>query len=323
MDLLVDLVTSPYIQFFILALVAGLFRSDLEIPDQFTKVMAMLLMLTIGLKGGLSLRDSTTPFSEIALVLGAGIAIGFLIPFIGYALLKKTTQLSQLDAAALAAHYGSISVVTFSYAITYLESHGYDYPGYIITLMAFMEGPAIFSGLLLAKRGQKGKQKNIFTPHLLKDALMNSSIVLLLGGMVMGYSADAAKMDAVSVYFIKPFPAILCLFLLELGLLTARQLRDSRDLKAPIILFSLYMPIIAATIGFSVAYLLRLEIGAAILFATLCGSASYIAVPAAMRLALPKANIPLCVTCSLALTFPFNLFVGVPLYGYIATQLFN
>jgi hypothetical protein len=323
-DTLHDIVTSPFIQFFLLAILAGLAKSDLNIPDQVTKALSMYLMLAIGLKGGLAISNSPVPISEIALVLLAGVFLSFLIPFLGYSLIRLTTNLSRLDSAAIAAHYGSVSVVTFSYAVAYLHGKGYSHAGYVVTLMAFMEAPAIITGLLLAKGSQRlkpGAKRRLLSPEVLRDVAFNSSVVLLLGGLMIGITAEKQAMEGLQPYLIKPFYAVLCIFLIDLGLITARQFKNLKIFPLPLILYCLYMPLTSMVIGIGMAALLGLQVPEMMLFATLCASASYIAVPAAMRIALPEANPALYVTCSLAITFPFNLIVGIPLYFQVANWI--
>lgn len=317
MEGLTEILFSPYIQFFVLAVLAGLFRSDLEIPDQVTRAMSMYLMIAIGMKGGLALRSSDVPFDEVAGVLAAGVMIGFLMPFLGYACLRATTKLSRLDSAAIAAHYGSISVVTFSYAVNYLDTNGYVYAGYIVTLMAMMEAPAIFSGILLARESKQldgNAKKKLLSADLIRDTLLNGSLVLLLGSMAIGFTADARSLEQITPYILSPFYAVLCVFLLELGLVTARQLKNVGSFPLALIAFGIYMPLMGMAIGVGASVGLGLGLAETVLFATLCASASYIAVPAAMKVALPDANPALYVTSSLAITFPFNLIIGVPIY---------
>lgn len=322
---MLDILSNPPIQFFLLAIFAGLLRSDLEIPEQVTKAMSMYLMIAIGLKGGLALKSAPTgSLSEVWLIFIFAILLSFILPFIGYAILRLITPLQRLNAAAVAAHYGSVSVVTFSFAVNFLELKGYSYQGYIVTLMALMEAPAILSAILLAKDSDNIEAK--VAPrrkhtHLFRDALFNSSVVLLIGSMLIGYFADDAKMQPISPYLIGPFYAVLCIFLLELGLISAKQLHNVRSFPWGLIAFAFIMPIFGATSACLIAKLVGLGFAEAFLFTILGASSSYIAVPAAMKLALPNANPVYYVTSSLVLTFPFNLIIGVPLY-YNCVKLF-
>lgn len=318
---ILEILLSPYIMFFLLAVLAGMFRSDLEIPEQVTRAMSMYLMIAIGMKGGIAIRESTVPLDEVAGVLISGVVIGFIMPIIGFALLRATTALSRIDAAAIAAHYGSISVVTFSFAVNFLDSHGYVYAGYIVTLMALMEAPAIFAGLLLARQSRQfdeGAKQRLVSGHIIREALLNGSIVLLFGSMLIGAVADEKMLTQITPYMLNPFYAVLCVFLLELGLVTAKQLPNVGRFPLGLLMFGIYMPLIGASIGLAASVFLGLGLPETMLFATLCASASYIAVPAAMKVALPQANPALYVTSALAITFPFNLIVGVPLYYWAA-----
>jgi uncharacterized protein len=322
-----DMLLAPPIQFFILAVLAGLLRSDLDIPEQVTKAMSMYLMIAIGLKGGIALRESS-PEEMLALwpIFFFAIMLSFLMPFIGVLCLRFTTRLSRLDAAAVAAHYGSVSVVTFSYAVSYMEAHHYSYQGYVVTLMALMEAPAILSGIVLARESKNlrpDEQKRLFSGELLRDTLLNSSVVLLLGSLVIGMTSDPSGLERIKPFIINPFYAVLCIFLMELGLVSARRLRNLRSFPLGLVAFALYMPLIGAALALFIARSVGIGFEEAVLFSVLGASASYIAVPAAMRLALPQANEVYYITSSLVLTFPFNLIVGVPLYYHMVKWAYN
>lgn len=324
LESLLTILLSPYIQFFILAVLAGLCRSDLEIPEQVTRAMSMYLMIAIGMKGGLALRDSGLDIAEFAGVLVAGVLIGLMMPVIGFWLLRGTTPLSRMDAAAIAAHYGSISVVTFSFAVNFLDTKGLGYAGYIVTLMALMEAPAIFAGILLARNSRQlddTSKKRLLTGKIIRESLLNGSIVLLFGSMAIGLAADPTKLEQITPYLLNPFYAVLCVFLLELGLVTARQLPNVGKFPLGLLAFGIYMPLIGCAFGLGASMFFDLGVAETTLFATLCASASYIAVPAAMKVALPQANPALYVTSALAITFPFNLIIGVPLYYYLAKMV--
>jgi uncharacterized protein len=322
-----DMLLAPPIQFFILALLAGLLRSDLDIPEQVTKAMSMYLMIAIGLKGGIALRQSS-PEELLNLwpIFFFAIMLSFLLPFVGWMLLRTTTRLTRLDSAAVAAHYGSVSVVTFSYAVSYLEAHHHHYQGYIVTLMALMEAPAILSGIILARESKRlgeAEQKRLFSGEVLRDALFNSSIVLLLGSLVIGMTSDPVGLDRIKPYIINPFYAVLCIFLMELGLVSARRLRNLRSFPLGLVAFAFYMPLIGASLALAIARSVGIGFEEAVLFSVLGASASYIAVPAAMKLALPQANEVYYITSSLVLTFPFNLIIGVPLYYHVVAWAYG
>jgi uncharacterized protein len=322
-----DMLLAPPIQFFILAVLAGLLRSDLDIPEQVTKAMSMYLMIAIGLKGGIALRESSLEeLQSLWPIFFFAIMLSFLMPFLGVFLLRFTTRLSRLDAAAVAAHYGSVSVVTFSYAVSYMEAHHYSYQGYIVTLMALMEAPAILSGIMLARESKNlrdDEQKRLFSGELLRDTLLNSSVVLLLGSLVIGMTSDLAGLERIKPFIINPFYAVLCIFLMELGLVSARRLRNLRSFPIGLIAFAIYMPLMGATLALLISRAVGIGFEEAVLFSVLGASASYIAVPAAMRLALPQANEVYYITSSLVLTFPFNLIVGVPTYYHVVKWAYN
>ncbi len=322
-DLIIQILTSPYIQLFILGLLAGFFKSDLELPAAFTKTLAIYLMLAIGLKGGMELHSTKAPFSEVFLVLMAGIVLGFLIPFIAYCLLRKMSGIDRLNAAAVAAHYGSVSAVTFSFAMGYLTNNGIFFAGYLVTLLAVMESPAILTGLYLAKRSKRidsNKKEKLLSSKLLREVFLNGSIVLLIGGLVIGMTMNVEGKETIKPYLIDPFYGILCLFLLELGLVASKEIKNVTNFSFMTILFGILMPLIGAALGLATSILLQFDVGTATLLSVLCASASYIAVPAAMKLALPEANPAYYITLSLCITFPFNLILGVPLYAEIANR---
>ncbi len=324
MDIFVQIITSPFIQLFILGFMAGYFKSDLELPEAFTKALSIYLMLAIGMRGGMEIANTEVPISEILLLISAGIVLSFATPFLCYCILRKTTGISRLDGAAVAAHYGSVSAVTFSFAMTYLRDKGIHFEGYVVTLLAVMEFPAILSGLILAKRSvrlEESIKTKLLSTKLLKEVFLNGSVVLLIGGMLVGATSDAGALAKVKPYLIDPFSGILCLFLLELGLLAAKEAKKTNDFSWKLAAFGIYMPFILASIAFAIALVLGFDTGDTILLAILAGSSSYIAVPAAMKIALPQANPAYYITLSLCITFPLSMILYVPLFTYIGEWL--
>jgi uncharacterized protein len=304
---------SPMVLFFALGLLAALARSDLSIPESVAKALAIYLMLAIGYTGGAKI--AVTGFTwQMAATIGVGILLSFAIPGIAFALLRATSRLNGVDAAAVAAHYGSISIVTFVAASETVRLAGLTVEGYLIAVAAAMEAPAILSALMLARRHQPTSN----TPagsHFLREIALNSSIVMLLGSFAIGWISGPRGMEMIQPFIVDPFRGILCLFLLDMGLVAGRSMREgSRHLSAAVVAFGLYMPLVSAAIAAGCAWLLGLSYGGAALFMTLAASASYIAVPAAMRLALPAASPAIYLTLSLGVTFPFNLAFGIPLY---------
>lgn len=312
---------SPMVLFFALGFAASALRSDLSIPDQAAKAIALYLMLAIGFKGGAALAGSGLQPAVLA-AAAAGIALSFAMPLIAFALLRATSRLNAIDAAAVAAHYGSISIVTFVAASEALRAAGERYDGWIVAVMALMETPAILSGLWLARRAMKSADGEALMPRdAWREVVLNGSVVLLMGAFVIGWITGEKGFTAIAPFIDAPFKGVLCLFLLDMGLVAAARLRGARMLTAPLIAFGFTMPLIGAVLGLATAWALGLNPGTGALFATLAASASYIAVPAAMRLALPEANPAISVTLSLAVTFPFNLIAGIPLYRAAAAAV--
>lgn len=318
-DLAAQNLLSPMVLFFALGLMAALVRSDLSVPEAVAKTLALYLMLSIGFKGGVEVSKSGLDGGMLATV-AAGAALSFLIPVIGVALLRATTRLSVIDAAAVAAHYGSISIVTFVAATEMVKSLGYEFEGYLIAIAAVMETPAIVSALLIARRSGAGAGEG--TGHLVREIAFNGSIVMLVGSFAIGWITGEQGMTMIAPFIVDPFRGVLCLFLLDMGLVAGRGLRQGAKVLSPgVVAFGLYFPLISATLATGAALFLGLSVGGTALLITLAASASYIAVPAAMRLALPEANPSLYLTLSLGVTFPFNLTIGIPVYLAIAERI--
>jgi hypothetical protein len=321
-DLAYANLVSPMVLFFALGLLAALAKSDLVVPEAVAKTLALYLMMSIGFKGGVEVAK-TGLTAKMALVLVATAILSFIIPIIAYNLLKLTSRLSAVDAGAIAAHYGSISIVTFVAATQTVTALGLDYEGYLIAVAAVMETPAIVSALLLARIGAKKEGIELgggeSMPELLREIAFNGSVVMLVGAFVIGWITGPPGLEMTKAFLVDPFRGVLCLFLLDMGLIAGRGMRSGmKHLSAPVILFGLYMPLISATLAAGTAWMLDLSLGGTALLITLSASASYIAVPAAMRLALPEANPSVYLTMSLGVTFPFNLTLGIPLYLVMA-----
>lgn len=314
-DLALTNLTAPMVLFFALGFVSSLARSDLSIPEPLSKGLSLYLMLAIGFKGGVALEQAGLTVGTVK-ALGLGIALSFLLPFIAYALLRATTRLDRVNAAAVAAHYGSISVVTFVAATSFLSLAGVTYSGYLVAVMAAMETPAIIAGLWLARRGQRrsggpspGVDRAVF-----REIFLNGSVVLLLGSFAIGAISGPHGDEMVAPFVRAPFKGVLCLFLLDMGISAARRLRGSGALSPRVLAFGVYMPLVGGSVAIALGSLAGLPQGDVILLAVLAASASYIAVPAAMRLALPEASPAISLTLSLGVTFPVNLALGIPLY---------
>lgn len=304
--------SSPPVLFFVLGLIAAFVRSDLKFPESFAKGLSLFLIMAIGFKGGAEMARAS--LIDVIPVLVAGIVLSAALPVLSFGLLRATTALPRVDSAAIAAHYGSISIVTFIAASDAARVLALDTSGAMVAVAAAMEAPAILTGLLLA--GATGRTGGL----RLTEPLTNGSIVLLLGAFAIGWVSGDAGMAAVSPLFVDAFRGVLCLFLLDMGLIAGRGLLEhGRKMQLGVILHGLMMPLLAAGIALAIGRALSLSPGDGALLVTLAASASYIAVPAAMRLALPAARPALSLTLSLGITFPFNLLVGIPLY-YILAQ---
>ena len=283
--------------------------------------LSLYLMLAIGFKGGVELAGNGMS-GQVVWSLIAAVALSFVLPAVAYGLLRVSTRLDTPNAAAIAAHYGSISVVTFIAATAFLTERGIPYEGYLVAMLALMETPAIVTGLLLACRDPatvRSKDTGSgFSRELIREILFSGSVLLLVGSFLIGGITGKSGMQAIGAFVDQPFKGILCLFLLDMGLLAARRWHDFRAVGPALLAFGLYMPLVGMLTGLATAYLLGLSVGGATLLAVLSASASYIVVPAAMRLALPQANPSIYVTVSLAITFPFNVVLGIPLYYGVA-----
>ncbi|CAO3375749.1 sodium-dependent bicarbonate transport family permease [Azospirillum argentinense] len=325
-----DTLLSAPILFFILGSIIALAGARIPFPDGFDKALAAYLLVTIGLKGGVALTAADTA-AILPLLLTAG-AISFLMPLLGFALLRAAVGLDRVNAAAVAAHYGSVSLVTFVTATKVLESQGVPFGGHMVAALAIMEGPAIITGLLLAGATGAtavaagagagggtlsmpvGEPRGGSLREAVREAAFNGSVLLLAGSLLVGLIIGKPGLEKLSGLFIAPWDGALSLFLLGMGYLATSRLREAASLSARLIAFGLGMPLLGAVIGLAAALPLGLVFGDMVLMVTLCASASYIAVPAALRHALPGADPGLSLPLCLGISFPFNILVGIPLY---------
>ncbi len=315
--------TSPPILFFLLGIGAALARSDLSIPETIGKTLAMYLMIAIGFKGGIEVAGHGIGGALVPSIL-AGLALSFLLPVVAFGLLRLLSGLDRVNRAAIGAHYGSVSIVTFVTAVQYLEIQGIAYEPFMVAVVALMETPAIVTGILLsqaAARSDSRSSRSVFTGDLVREVLLNGSVVLLVGAFVIGMITGDSGKAAMEPFTGGLFTGILCLFLLDMGLVAGRRLLDAPLIRPGLVVFALVMPLIGAAAGLACGIAAGLSVGGTALLATLAASASYIAVPAAMRVALPEANPGIYLTLSLAITFPFNITIGIPIYQSLA-QLF-
>jgi len=318
-----NLLSAPVLFFFlgILAVVSG---SDLEIPSPLPKLFSLYLLLAIGFKGGVELSESGLG-PMVLLTLGAAILMSLVVPLTSFMILR--TQLGPDNAAAIAAAYGSISAVTFITAQSFLNVLKISYDGFMVAALALMESPAIVVGVVMAKLASSSLEKaqddqapnveGIPWREVFQEAFLNGSVFLLIGSLVIGALVahfNPAGVERMAPFTEKLFYGVLCFFLLDMGLVAAQRLRDLRQTGPFLVAFAVAAPIVHAFIGLLIAKVLGLPQGDALLFMVLCASASYIAVPAAMRMTVPNANPSLYITTALRLTFPFNVVVGIPLY---------
>lgn len=299
---------SPLVLAFVLGALATLLRSDLELPEQLYSTLTIYLLLAIGLKGGVALQQ--TPLVEFALPAGAALALGLLTPLSAYWVLRHLGRMDNTNAAAMAAHYGSVSAVTFIAAQSFVEAAGLAGEAFLPALVALLEVPAIVIALLLVRSGA--------WQVALREVLSSRSIILLIGGLTIGYIAGPQGFAPVEPFFVGGFKGALTLFLLEMGLVAARRLRDLRQVGSVLLGFGLIMPIAHGALGVFLGSWVGLSVGGSAVLGAMAASASYIAAPAAVRLALPGANPSYYLTASLGITFPFNLTLGIPLYLALA-----
>ena len=306
---------DPVIWFFVLGVAAGAARADLRLPAAIYEAVSTVLLRAIGLKGGVELaRDS----GGMPLVEAGGILVlGFLLPLPAFALAHYVGRLARADAASLAAHYGSVSVGTFAVVVAYLGTRGISFEARAPVWVVMLEVPAILAGIVLAR----GLHSDVHWKHLLHELFLGRSIVLLLGALAIGWLAGPDGTASIQPLFFDLFKGILALFLLEMGLIAAAQLPTLRRHGLFIVFFGVAVPLAFSLVGASLGNLLGLSPGGVTVLATLAASASYIAAPAAFRTAVPEANPALSLTAALAVTFPFNIVVGIPLYERIAVAL--
>jgi hypothetical protein len=313
---------DPAILFFIFGAFAGAVKSNLEIPQPIARFLSLYLLMALGLKGGFALHKSGFT-TEIALSLGLAIFLAVLIPLIGYQILR--TKLNTFDAAAIAATYGSVSAVTFITATQYLDQFNISYGGHMAAAMALMESPAIILAIVLANkaRAAHAQQSQTDVKHtgiskILHESFTDGAQLLLLGSMVVGLVSGDAGQKLMAPFSIDLFKGMLAFFLLDMGLMAARNIKGLRG-KPPItLLYAIASPLSHALIALALCKLIGLPLGNTILLMVLASSASYIAVPAVLRHALPEVNPALYMGMSLGITFPFNIILGIPLYAMIA-----
>jgi hypothetical protein len=305
---------EPVVLFFLLGVIAGLSRSDLKLPAAVYEALSVYLLLAIGLKGGVELAKHD--LASLVLPSVGVMALGIVIALVAFVTLSRLGRLPRADAASIAAHYGSVSVVTFAVGASWLSRQGVAYEAYLTVFLALMEAPAIVAGVLLAKGGGSAPWG-----RLLREVVAGRSVLLLAGGLVIGWSAGPEGIQPLDRFFFDLFKGVLALFLLELGVVVAARLPEVRRFGPFLLGFALGMPLLGALLGAALGVALGLSTGGTTLLAVLAASASYIAAPAAMRLAVPAANPALSIGAALGVTFPFNIFAGIPIYHWLAQQM--
>jgi hypothetical protein len=307
---------DPVVLFFVLGVVARLAKSDLRLPEALYETLSIYLLLAIGLKGGVELAKH--PLATVAPQAMAIVAMGLLLPLLAYPVLKFIGRLNNFDAAAIAAHYGSVSVVTFAVGLAFVAKRGVPYEEYMPLFVALLEVPGIIVGILLARLHNL---KSVRWGELAHEIMFGKSVVLLVGGLCIGWIAGPQGIDPMRGLFFDLFKGVLALFLLEMGLVAASRIGDLKRSGAFLIAFGVLTPVVFACIGATLGSAIGLSLGGTTLLAILAASASYIAAPAAIRIAIPEASPSLSIGAALGITFPFNLTLGIPLYFEIAKMI--
>lgn len=306
---------DPVIWFFLFGLLAGSLKSELRLPSQVYDFVSMLLLLTIGLKGGIELANQ--PFSLLLPQIIVIVAAGFVLPFLAFPLLRYIGNFNRADSASIAAHYGSVSVGTFAVAVAYMNTRNIPFEEHMALFVVLLEIPAILVGIVLAK----GVSKNTQWSNVAHEVILGKGVMFLIGGLLIGWLSGPEGIKSISPLFFDLFKGVLALFLLEMGLITSTQLSSLKRYGVFLFIFGITVPLFFASIGTIVGLSLGLSVGGTAILATLFASASYIAVPAAMRISVPEANPTLSLTASLGITFPFNILIGIPLYYWLVTYV--
>ncbi|HLO52452.1 MAG TPA: sodium-dependent bicarbonate transport family permease [Kamptonema sp.] len=325
-SLIISNILNPPVLFFFVGIAAVWLKSDLEIPQPLPKLFSLYLLFAIGFKGGHEIIKSGLS-SQIGFTLLAAILMACIVPIYSFFILR--IKLDIYNSAAIAATYGSISAVTFITASALLTKLEMSFGGHMVAALALMESPAIVIGIFLVRMfaQQEDSKTEAVEPiswtEVLREACLNGSVFLLVSSLIIGLLTGENGWGKIKPFSDDLFYGVLCFFLLDMGLIAARRLNDLKKAGSFVIGFSVGMPLLNAMIGIGLAKLLGLSIGDALLFAVLCASASYIAVPAAMRMSVPEANPSLYISMALAVTFPFNIIVGIPMYLQIIQRIWN
>ncbi|MEN9355390.1 MAG: hypothetical protein RL318_2715 [Fibrobacterota bacterium] len=308
---------DPVLLFFLLGLVAGLLRSEIRLPAAAYDLTTMILLLSIGIKGGIELHGR--PLGGMAIDALAAVAMGLALPLLAFPVLRHLGKLSRADAGSIAAHYGSVSVATYAVAAAYFASRQIPYEAHMPFLLAVLEIPAILVGIVLAR----GFTTKMPLKEVARDVFLGKGIILLIGGLLIGWMAGPEGVAPVKPLFFDMFKGILAIFLLEMGLVTASQIAALRKCGIFLLFFGIAMPLFSSAVGIAIGMSLGFSLGGTAMFGILAASASYIAVPAAMRISVPEANPGLSLAVSLGVTFPFNVLFGIGLYHGMARWAFE
>jgi len=314
LHLLLDNLTNPALLFFFLGIIAVQLKSDLEIPSNSSKFISLYLMFSIGFKGGLELSHSQLDM-EILWCLVFGVLLALFVPIYTYFILRR--KFSVANSGAIAAAYGSVSAVTFVTAVSFLEIENIQFGGHMVAVMALMEAPSIIIGVLLMSYFQKDKNSSANLKSVLKHSLTNGSVLLIMGSLIIGFLASDHQARGIEPFTTDIFKGFLAVFLLDMGITSGKKLNDFLKKGWFAFFFAIIIPLINGCVVAIISSVFTESEGNRFLFAILAASASYIAVPAAMRLAAPKANPSLYLPMALAITFPFNITLGMPIYLYI------
>jgi len=314
---------SPAVLFFALGVFAALVKSDLKFPEPLYTGLTIYLLVAIGFKGGVAI--SAAGFEKVWLPGLAAIVLGALIPLWTYPVLRFAGRMTSVNAAAIAAHYGSVSAVTFIAATNYLDAVNQPFENYATAFLAIMESPAILVGIVLGKLASRSKGDSLMKSmkSATHEALLGRSVVLLMGALIVGSACGEAGMEKVAPFFVSPFQGVLALFLLEMGIVAGRRFGDLKKVGGFLVAFGILAPLVNGFVGVLFGQAAGLSMGGATLMGILAASASYIAAPAAIRLSLPEANPTLYLTASLAITFPFNITIGIPYCLAVAQYLYS
>ncbi|KHF41393.1 sodium-dependent bicarbonate transport family permease [Halalkalibacter okhensis] len=316
---------SPMILFFLIGIFAVVVNSDLKVPTAFYTGYTMIILFTIGIKGGVELRNVS--LWEMVPSIIAAVILSIFMLYMTYFLIQKLFSFSVIDSWAVAAHYGSVSAVTFIAGLAFLDKVGIYYEAYMSAILVIMEGPAIIVAIImyklyLQKKGQEEINPNASMKHVVKEAFFGKSIFLLLGGIFIGFVAHEDGLLLIKPLFGDLFYGVLCIFLLHMGMIATQSIKQMNNINIASFLFAFILPVIGGTIGIVTGQLIGLSMGGAFIFAVLTGSASYIAAPAAVAQAIPEANSGIYLGSALGLTLPFNLVFGIPYFYWVATLFY-